>query len=92
MDVDVDVDVDVEVRLKGALESLSVAGARVAELAQEATQARFELEDAQVVLATAETKVGGARETESRRQKGREKATPGILYRGLQGMCVCSVR
>lgn len=63
-DVDVDVDVvDVEVRLKGALESLSVAETRMAELAREATEARFEFEDAQVVLATAKAKVkrGGTR-------------------------------
>jgi len=53
-----DVDVDIEVQLKEATESLSVRGARVAELAREATQARFELEDEQVALATAKTKVG----------------------------------
>lgn len=55
---DVDVGVDIEVRLKGALESLSVAETRMAELAREAIQARFEFEDEQAVLATANTKVG----------------------------------
>ena len=48
---------DVEVRLKAALDTLSAAETRLAELAREATQTRFEIEDAQVRHATAQMKV-----------------------------------
>ncbi|CAN0062836.1 unnamed protein product [Ectocarpus fasciculatus] len=45
---------EVEVRLKRALEALSGAEARVAELARETAQARFDCEDAQARHATAQ--------------------------------------
>eukprot|EP00903_Cladosiphon_okamuranus_P005634 g5600.t1 len=66
---DVDVGVDVEAQLTGALESLSVAQARMAELAREAIQARFELEDKQVELATAKTKAKECRRETSRMEE-----------------------
>lgn len=48
---------DIELRLKGALESLSIAETKMAELAREEAQARFDCEDAQIRHATAKTKV-----------------------------------
>lgn len=78
-------DIDVEVRLKRALESLSAAETSMAELAREATQARFELEDAQVVLATAKTKVGKTRERESEIERATEICLP-LVYHSVQDM------
>ncbi len=67
---------DVEACLKGALESLSAAEKRLAELAREATQTRFELEDAQVRHATAQTKVEREGERERRvEREGEERET-----------------
>eukprot|EP00752_Nemacystus_decipiens_P016359 g14628.t2 len=65
-DVGVGVDVDVEVELKEAMKSLSVAETRMAELAREATEARFECEDEQVALATAKNKAKECRREMSR--------------------------
>lgn len=48
---------DVELRLKRALESLSEAEMRMAELAREEAQARFDCEDAQVRYIAVTTKV-----------------------------------
>lgn len=76
--------VDVEVQLKEAMESLSVAEAKVAELAREATQARFELEDEQVAFATAETKVG-VRESRRGEKEGQREAYP--RFAAAFGVC-----
>lgn len=48
---------EVELRLKAALESLSAAETKMAELAREEAQARFDCEDAQIRHATVKTKV-----------------------------------